>query len=49
MPLQAGQVIAVDPKFVLPGLGAIGIENNFAVGIDGGVRITKLSDDIVFL
>jgi Xaa-Pro dipeptidase len=49
VPLQAGQVIAVEPKFVLPGLGVIGIENDFAVGDDGGVRITKLSDDIVFL
>lgn len=49
VPLQAGQVIAVEPKFVLPGLGVIGIENNFAVGNNGGVRITKLSDDIVFL
>ena len=47
--LQAGQVIAVEPKFVFPGLGVIGIENDFAVGNNGGVRITKLSDDIVFL
>jgi Xaa-Pro aminopeptidase len=49
VPLQAGQVIAVEPKFILPGLGVIGIENDFAVGNNGGVRITKLSDDIVFL
>jgi Xaa-Pro aminopeptidase len=49
MPLQAGQVIALEPKFVFPGLGVIGIENDFAVGVNGGVRITKLSDDIVFL
>lgn len=49
MPLQTGQVIALEPKFVFPGLGVIGIENDFAVGDNGGVRITKLSDDIVFL
>lgn len=49
VPLQTGQVIAVEPKFVFPGLGVIGIENNFAVGNNGGVRISKLSDDIVFL
>jgi len=49
VPLQAGQVIAVEPKFVLPGLGVIGIENNFAVDNNGGVRITKLSDEIVYL
>jgi len=49
VPLQAGQVIAVEPKFVLPGMGVIGIENEFAVDNNGGVRITKLNDDIVFL
>lgn len=49
VPLQAGQVIAVEPKFVLPGMGVIGIENDFAVENNGGVRITKLNDDIVFL
>ena len=37
VPLQAGQVIALEPKFVLPGLGVIGIENDFAVGNNGGV------------
>jgi Xaa-Pro aminopeptidase len=49
VPLQAGQVMALEPKFVLPGLGVIGIENVFVVGNNGGVRITTLSDDIVFL
>jgi Xaa-Pro aminopeptidase len=49
MPLQAGQVIALEPKFVFPGLGVIGIENDFAVGNNGGVRLTKLKDDIVFI
>ncbi|CAG0958251.1 Xaa-Pro peptidase family protein [Geobacter sp.] len=49
VPLQAGQVIAIEPKFVFPGLGVIGIENDFAVSDNGGVRITKLKDDIVFL
>jgi Xaa-Pro dipeptidase len=48
-PLQAGQVLALEPKFVFPGLGAIGIENDFVVANNGGVRITKLSDAIVFL
>ena len=49
VPLQVGQVIALEPKFVFPGQGVIGIENDFAVGNNGGVRLTKLSDDIVFL
>jgi Xaa-Pro aminopeptidase len=46
-PLVAGQTIAVEPKFVLPGLGAVGIENTWAVGESGGVRITELGDAVV--
>jgi Xaa-Pro dipeptidase len=46
-PLVAGQTIAIEPKFVLPGHGVIGIENTFAVSDGGGNRITDLSDDIV--
>ncbi len=30
-PLQAGHVVAIEPKFVFPGLGAVGIENTYAV------------------
>ncbi|TLU81900.1 MAG: aminopeptidase P family protein [Chlorobium sp.] len=48
-PLQAGQVIAVEPKFVIPGKGVIGIENTFIVTDDGGQRLSDLPDDIVFL
>ncbi len=49
VPLQAGQTIAIEPKFVLPGLGVVGIENTFAVSAKGGVKITALADEIVFL
>ncbi len=45
-PLVLGQTVAVEPKFVLPGLGAIGIENTWAVGASGGERITLLADAI---
>lgn len=48
-PLQAGQVIAVEPKFVLPGKGAIGIENTFVVTENGGMRLSDLPDEIVSL
>ena len=48
-PLQAGQTIAIEPKFVLPGHGAIGIENTFAVSSQGGVKITDMPDAIVYL
>lgn len=49
MPLQAGQTIAIEPKFVIPGQGVIGIENTFAVTRGGGEKLTPLADDIVFL
>jgi Xaa-Pro aminopeptidase len=49
MPLQGGQTIAIEPKFVLPGLGVIGIENTFGVGAHGGEKLTPLADDIVRL
>ena len=47
--LLAGQTIAIEPKFVIPGKGAIGIENTFAVTPTGGEKITGMPDDIVFL
>lgn len=46
-PLVAGQAIAVEPKFVLPGLGAIGIENTWAVAERGGIRLTALDDAVM--
>jgi Xaa-Pro dipeptidase len=46
-PLQAGQVVAVEPKFVFPGRGAIGIENTFVVTQEGGERLSALPDEIV--
>jgi len=45
--LVSGQVIAVEPKFVLPGIGVVGIENTFVVSDNGGERITCLADDLV--
>ncbi|WP_027389660.1 M24 family metallopeptidase [Chrysiogenes arsenatis] len=49
VPLRANQVVAVEPKFVLPGRGAIGIENTFIVTEKGGVKITAIPDEIVYL
>ncbi|ABB31951.1 peptidase M24 [Geobacter metallireducens RCH3] len=49
VPLQAGQTIAIEPKFVIPGQGVIGIENTFAVTSRGGEKLTSMADDIVFL
>jgi Xaa-Pro dipeptidase len=47
--LQAGQTIAIEPKFVIPGKGVVGIENTFAVTENGGERITVIPDAIVYL
>ena len=49
VPLQAGQTIAIEPKFVFPDKGVIGIENTFAVSESGGEKITDIDDRIVFL
>ena len=47
--LQAGQTIAIEPKFVIPGQGVIGIENTFAVSQAGGEKITDIPDEIVYI
>lgn len=46
-PLRPGETLAVEPKFVLPGLGAVGIENTWAVTEGGGERLTELEDAVV--
>ncbi len=46
-PLVAGQTLAVEPKFVFPGVGAIGIENTWAVRDTGGERLTALDDAVL--
>jgi Xaa-Pro aminopeptidase len=48
-PLQAGQVIAIEPKFVFPDRGVIGIENTFVVSSNGGEKITDIDDRIVYI
>jgi Xaa-Pro aminopeptidase len=47
MPLIVGQVVAVEPKFVIPGKGVVGIENTFVVTEHGGERLSDLPDGIV--
>ncbi len=48
-PLLAGQTIAIEPKFIFPGTGAIGIENTFAVTASGCERLTDLPDNLICL
>jgi Xaa-Pro aminopeptidase len=48
-PLQEGQTIAIEPKFVFPGKGVVGIENTYAVTAAGCEKLTDFPDDIVYL
>jgi Xaa-Pro dipeptidase len=48
-PLQLNQTIAVEPKFVFPGSGVVGIENTFVVSKKGGDRLTSLEDELIVL
>jgi Xaa-Pro dipeptidase len=45
-PLEAGMVIAVEPKAIFPGRGVVGIENTHIVTADGLERITTYPDQI---
>jgi Xaa-Pro aminopeptidase len=44
--LQEGMVIALEPKFILPGEGLAGIENSYLVTSDGLEKITLFDDAI---
>ena len=41
--------IALEPKFVLPGIGAVGIENTYFVTETGLEKITLCEENIVVL
>jgi Xaa-Pro aminopeptidase len=47
--LVEGMVFALEPKFVLPGLGAIGVENTFVVTADGVEALTTAPEHVVEL
>jgi len=46
-PLQAGMTVAVEPKFVFPGRGAVGVENTFVVTPHGLERLGGFTDEVV--
>jgi Xaa-Pro aminopeptidase len=46
-PLVAGQTVALEPKFVFPEVGAVGIENTWVVADGGGERLTVLGDEVL--
>jgi len=44
-PLEEGNVVAIEPKFVFPGRGAVGIENMYAVTASGFETLTTAPED----
>ncbi len=44
--LEKGMVLAVEPKFVFPGLGIVGVENTFVVTEKGMKKLNKFPDEI---
>jgi Xaa-Pro dipeptidase len=44
--LTEGMVIALEPKFVFPGQGVVGIENTFVVTKDGMKKLNRFQDAI---
>ncbi len=47
--LEAGMVFALEPKIVLPGIGAVGVENSWAVNTEGVEKLTLCDEAIVEL
>jgi Xaa-Pro aminopeptidase len=47
--LQPNMVFALEPKFVLPGIGAVGIENSFLVTPTGLEQLTTAEEQIITL
>lgn len=47
--LQPNMVFALEPKFVIPGVGAVGIENSFLVTDSGLEKLTHFNEEITQL
>ena len=47
--LAEGMVFALEPKFVIPGTGALGIENTYAVTADGVEKLTVCIEELISL
>ena len=44
--IQEGMTIAIEPKFVIPGVGAVGVENTYVVREHGLENITVFAEEI---
>lgn len=47
--LEEGMVFALEPKFVIPGVGAVGNENSFVVTASGIEKLTRFEEGITKL
>lgn len=47
--LQANMAFAYEPKFVFPGIGAVGVENTFIVTCEGALKITLCDERLIEL
>lgn len=45
--LEEGMCIALEPKFVIPEIGAVGVEDTYLVTANGGVCLTELTREIL--
>lgn len=45
--LAPGNVFALEPKFVIPGVGAVGVENTYCVGEGETVCLTNAPEEII--
>ncbi len=45
--LEAGNVVALEPKFVIPGVGAVGIENTYIIHADRAECVTEAPESII--
>jgi len=46
MPLEEGMVFALEPKFIFPSEGTVGIEDTFVVNCNRAVQLTGLNDEL---
>jgi Xaa-Pro aminopeptidase len=47
--VEENMVIAFEPKFVVPGTGAVGVENTYLVNRDGVENLSTLDENIILL
>lgn len=47
--LEPNMVFALEPKYVIPGVGAVGIENSFLVTDNGLEKMTRFEEEIIEL